>query len=205
MAWRGTTSPLFVVCFLLGNSPTSEFYMPTFRNTLFHLHRQVGVKWLNLRIVGVSIQRKVGSKIAWADWKEGDRVGVESGYKAGSERSNNLQPPCCVVTPFTTCFVTGPTPSQSPSFQSAQAIFKPTFSLMDTPTILKFSHSTPIRLWRWNRQIVPKRQHIKFRCWGITQKKTYNIQNTVKVWNQENVSFTSYKMFTFCHICSNIS
>jgi hypothetical protein len=24
----------FVVCFLLGNSPTSEFYIPTFRNTL---------------------------------------------------------------------------------------------------------------------------------------------------------------------------
>ena len=35
---------LYVVCFLLGNSPASEFYMPTFRNTLFHLHRQVGVK-----------------------------------------------------------------------------------------------------------------------------------------------------------------
>ena len=34
----------FVVCFLLGNSPASEFYMPTFRNTLFHLHRRVGVK-----------------------------------------------------------------------------------------------------------------------------------------------------------------
>ena len=32
-----------VVCFLLGNSPASEFYMPTFRNTMFHLHRQVGV------------------------------------------------------------------------------------------------------------------------------------------------------------------
>ena len=28
-----------VVCFLLGNSPVSEFYMPTFRNTLSHLHR----------------------------------------------------------------------------------------------------------------------------------------------------------------------
>ena len=27
-----------VVCFLLGNSPVSEFYMPTFWNTLFHLH-----------------------------------------------------------------------------------------------------------------------------------------------------------------------
>ena len=32
---------LHVVYFLLGNSPSSEFYMPTFRNTLFHLHRQV--------------------------------------------------------------------------------------------------------------------------------------------------------------------
>jgi hypothetical protein len=32
-----------VVCFLLGNSPASEFYIPTFRSTLFHLHRQVGV------------------------------------------------------------------------------------------------------------------------------------------------------------------
>jgi len=36
---------LSVVCLLLGNSPTSEFYMPTFRNTLFHFHRQVGMKY----------------------------------------------------------------------------------------------------------------------------------------------------------------
>ena len=34
----------FVVCFLLGNSPASEFYLPTFRNTLFHLHRRVGTQ-----------------------------------------------------------------------------------------------------------------------------------------------------------------
>jgi hypothetical protein len=34
---------VLVVCFLLGNSPPSEFYMPKFRNTLFHIHRQVGV------------------------------------------------------------------------------------------------------------------------------------------------------------------
>ena len=27
-----------VVFFLLGDSPASEFYIPTFRNTLFHLH-----------------------------------------------------------------------------------------------------------------------------------------------------------------------
>jgi hypothetical protein len=34
---------LNVVFFLMGNSPASEVYMPTFRNTLFHLHRQVDV------------------------------------------------------------------------------------------------------------------------------------------------------------------
>jgi hypothetical protein len=45
---------------------------------------------------------------------------------------------------------------------------------------------TPTRPWRWGRQSVPKRRHIKFRRWGITQKKTYNIQNMAKVWNQED-------------------
>jgi hypothetical protein len=30
-------------------------------------------------------------------------------------------------------------------------------------------------------QSVPKRRHIKFRRLGITQKKSYNIQNTAKV------------------------
>jgi len=34
------------------------------------------------------------------------------------------------------------------------------------------------------KQSVPKRRHIKFRHRGITQKKTHNIQNTAKVWNQ---------------------
>jgi len=33
---------LNVLCFLLGNSPAPEFDMPTFRNTLFHLHRRGG-------------------------------------------------------------------------------------------------------------------------------------------------------------------
>jgi hypothetical protein len=43
----------------------------------------------------------------------------------------------------------------------------------------------PTCLWRWNRQCVPKCWHIKFRRWGITQKKAYNIQNMAKVWNQD--------------------
>jgi hypothetical protein len=38
----------------------------------------------------------------------------------------------------------------------------------------------------------PKCQHIKFRCRGITRKKEYNIQNTVKVGNHE---LRNLKMF----------
>jgi hypothetical protein len=45
---------------------------------------------------------------------------------------------------------------------------------MNNRKFLKQSHSTPFRLWRWNRQSVPKRRHIKFRRRGITQKKGYN-------------------------------
>jgi len=76
---------LNAVCFLLGNSPASEFYMPTFRNTLFHLHRRINT---------------------------------------------------------------------------------PTFS---NQVVL---HTYPPMKME---QCVPKRRHIKFRCWGITQKKAYNI------------------------------
>ena len=57
---RGVTSKALVLCFLLRNSPASEFYMPTFRNNLFHLHRQVGVEWLDLKKnVGVLIWENV--------------------------------------------------------------------------------------------------------------------------------------------------
>jgi len=41
---RGLKGYTPVVYFLLGNSPASEFYMPTFRNTLTHLHRRVSMK-----------------------------------------------------------------------------------------------------------------------------------------------------------------
>ena len=46
------------------------------------------------------------------------------------------------------------------------------------------------RLWRWNRQSVSKRRHIKFRCRRTTEKKEYKIHNKVEVWNQEY-----YKLF----------
>jgi len=61
---------------------------------LFYLHRQVGVKWLNLRIVGVSIREKVGSEIAWADLKEDDRVGVGPVTKQVVKRYPDTPLPC---------------------------------------------------------------------------------------------------------------
>ena len=47
----------------LGDSPASEFYMPTFRNTLFHLHRQVGACRMNSvgDMFGVLYGKSVGS------------------------------------------------------------------------------------------------------------------------------------------------
>jgi hypothetical protein len=38
---------LYVVCFLLGNYTASGVQMPTFRNTLFHLHSQVDASRMN--------------------------------------------------------------------------------------------------------------------------------------------------------------
>ena len=46
-------------------------------------------------------------------------------------------------------------------------------------------------------QSVPKRRDIKFRSRGITQKKTYNIQNTAKVWNQD-IPFVLLQRTSLC-------
>jgi len=46
-----------------------------------------------------------------------------------------------------------------------------TFSLINTPTFLKSSHTT--YLPAYEEGSVPKRRHIKFRRRGIIQKKKY--------------------------------
>ena len=67
-------------------------------------------------------------------------------------------------------------------------------------------------------QSVPKRRHIKFRRRGITQKKTYNIQNMAKVWNQEFlwdvtqvasiflliVLFIKFIVTLMCEVCGSV-
>jgi hypothetical protein len=55
---------LRVVCFLMGNSPASEFYMPTFRNTICSIFIGKKVNNDNLRMVGYPYERGFGLKIA---------------------------------------------------------------------------------------------------------------------------------------------
>jgi len=54
---------LNVVCFLLGNSPASEFYMPTFRNTLSVPSSQAGRNegWLDLKMLEYLYGKRFGS------------------------------------------------------------------------------------------------------------------------------------------------
>jgi len=69
---------IHVVCILLGNSLASEFYMPTFWNTLSVPSSQADSyeEWLGLRMLEYLYGKRFGSKIAWANRKEGDRVGA---------------------------------------------------------------------------------------------------------------------------------
>jgi hypothetical protein len=96
--------------------------------------------------------------------------------------------PPCVPFNFYDLFLNGPTPYPVTLLPNWLKLFlSQTLSHIDTYTILKFSHHSLSCLWMWNRWSVPKRRLIKFRRRGITQKKTYNIQNTAKVWNQKKL------------------
>jgi hypothetical protein len=63
----------------------------------------------------------------------------------------------------------------------AQAIFEPNLLPYKYSNIFKPSHPSYLSAYEDGTDGVPKRWHIKFRCRGITQKKTYNIQNMMKV------------------------
>jgi len=61
----------------------------------------------------------------------------------------------------------------SPTFLLAQAIFEPRLFHMNN---LHFLNIVILHLSDYGDETdsVPKRRHIKFRRWGITQKKVYN-------------------------------
>ena len=75
-----------------------------------------------------------------------------------------------------------PPPCHPPSYW-LRLFWSQTFSHINTPTFsnLVILHTyPPVKM----EQSVPKHRHIKFRRRGITKKNAYNIQNTAKVWNQ---------------------
>jgi hypothetical protein len=111
---------------------------------LFHLHRQVGAEWINLRIVWVANGGRFDSKIASAN-KGGWQSRGGSSYTSGSEGVTT-----CIAGhyPFTTCCVTEPTPTLSPSLLLALAIFEPNLPPLATQTILKFIHPASACHWR---------------------------------------------------------
>jgi hypothetical protein len=77
----------------------------------------------------------------------------------------------------------------------AQATFEPNFSCISTLTILKPSYSSYLPTYEGGRDSVLKHWHIKFKCWGITQKKAYNI-SVITFFLQPNMLLT---------VCSNDS
>jgi len=113
---------------------------------------------------GYAYGKWFGSKIAWTNRKEGDRVGVSPGTEHVVEGNDS---------PLRALYPDPPLPCHPPCYW-LRLFLSQTISCMHTPTFLKPSHFTPTCPWRWNRQSVPKRRHIKFRHLGITQKKAYN-------------------------------
>jgi hypothetical protein len=80
----------------------------------------------------------------------------------------------------------GPAPTLSPSIILAQVIFKQNLFPYKYPNILKPSHSSHLPAYEDGTDSVPECQHIKFRNWGITQKKADNKHCSVQeyVWTK---------------------
>jgi len=65
-------------------------------------------------------------------------------------------------------------------------------------------HSTHTYLPMKMGQSVLKRQHIKFRHRGITQKKAHNIQDMAKVWNQDSEELLPSKFSQIFIVCLHL-
>ena len=156
--------------------------------------------------------RRFGSKIAWANRQEGDsRVWVQVQSRlwrlttymeaTGGLHMGRYPPqPALYPDPPLLC--------HSPAYWLR--LFSSQTSCINTPTFLKPSHSAPTCLWRWNRQNVPK-QHIKFRCLGITQKKAYKsfdlyrlVIGISRVAENKHLSMTNCRVVEMFHKCCRI-
>ena len=77
-------------------------------------------------------------------------------------------------------------PNLSPSVLMAQANSETNLFPYNTSNMppAEFILHAPTCIWRWNRQSVPKRLHLKFRRPGITQKKAYKTLSLSDQWLQ---------------------
>jgi hypothetical protein len=149
---------LYVVCFLLGNSPASEFYVPTFRNTsetsTYKIqtpgnyqekkHTTYRTRW-KFEIKNTSPLWGGNCKKTWNSVPKRRHIKSDAGElprrKLTTEHDNSLK--------------------------------------------WRILHLYGKETTRQMEQCVLKCKHVKFRRRGITQKKIYTIQNMTKVWNQE--------------------
>jgi hypothetical protein len=99
----------------------------------------------------------------------------------------------------TECSETSTYKNQTPGNYPEESIQH--ISLPDSYNGMKDEFFIPTRLWRWNRQSVPKRRHIKIRRRGITQKKAYNIFHYlihITVWRMNPSYLSVYEDGTEC-------
>jgi hypothetical protein len=77
----------------------------------------------------------------------------------------------------TTCFLYL-LPQRLPPSEGLRLFFEPNLFTYNTPHSQPQSHFILTRLWRWDRQSVPKRWNLNCRRRGITQKKAYDTPTT---------------------------
>ena len=173
------------MCFLLGNSPASEFYKPTFRNTLFHLHRWVGMKndwgwemlgYLEGKTFTTSVilhthlpmkmeQTGCSETSAYTAYEDGtDRVFRNVGLRR-LWRWNRQGVPKRRLTPLMKMEQTGCSETSA-------------YTAYEDETDRVFRNVGLHRLWRWNRQGVSKRRltpPMKMEQTGCSEMSAYRI------------------------------
>jgi hypothetical protein len=176
---------LSVLYFLLSNSPVSEFYMPTFRNTLLHLRRQVGVNnffpptclWIWKTVFrNVGIQNSDAGEFLPAYLPMNMEQTVFRNVRIQNSHAGEFLPAYLPMNMEQTVF-------RNVSIQNSHAgEFLHAYLPMNMEQTvfrnvgIQNSHAgeflrtyLPMKMER----SVPKRRHIQFRRRGITQKKAY--------------------------------
>ena len=150
---------------------------------LFHLHRRVGMKndWVS-EILGYLYRKMFGSKIAWANKERRQPPKTQQFDLYHPMAHLDTRPISFTYAPVASMWVVAlhnlflysdlPLPCHPPS-DWLRLFSSQTFSRTNTPT---FSNLVILNTYPSMKmeQSVLKCWHIKFRRWGITQKRAYN-------------------------------